>query len=114
MLTRLRRVATPARNDRARLTPALTLLDLATTLMQRAETEGALSPRRRALLFRDGLLISVLCAWAPRARNIAETVIGASLQRRGQTWWAAFGPGETKNGRPIEVPLPDGFTGPID
>ncbi len=114
MLARLRRVATPARDDRARLIPALTLLDLATTLMQRAETEGALSPRRRALLFRDGLMIAILCAWAPRARNIAETVIGASLQRRGQTWWAAFGPGETKNGRPIEVPLPDGFTGPIE
>jgi integrase/recombinase XerD len=114
MLARLRQMATPARDDRARLMPALTLLDLATTLMQRAETETALSPRRRALLFRDGLLISILCAWAPRARNIAETVIGTSLQRRGQTWWAAFGPGETKNGRPIEVPLPDGFTGPIE
>jgi len=114
MLARLRRMATPARDDRARLMPALTLLDLAITLMRRAEAEGALSPRRRALLFRDGLLISILCTWAPRARNIAETVIGASLQRRGQTWWAAFGPGETKNGRPIEVPLPDGFTGPIE
>ncbi len=101
MLARLRRMATPARDDRARLMPAVTLLDLATTLMQRAETEGALSLRRRALLFRDGLLISILCTWAPRARNIAETVIGASLQRR-------------KNGRPIEVPLPDGFTAPID
>jgi hypothetical protein len=37
MLARLRRMATPARDDRARLMPALTLLDLATTLMQRAE-----------------------------------------------------------------------------
>ncbi len=113
MLARLRRMATPARDDRARLMPAVILLDLATTLMQRAETESALSTRRRALLFRDGLMIAILCAWAPRARNIAETVIGTSLQRRGETWWAAFGPGETKNGRPIEVPLPDGFTGPI-
>ncbi len=114
ILARLRRMATPARDDRVRLMPAPILLDLAITLMQRAEADGALSPRRRALLFRDGLLISVLCTWAPRARNIAETVIGASLQRRGQTWWAAFGPGETKNGRPIEVPLPDGLTGPIE
>src|SRR5260370_5391833 len=63
MLARLRRLATPAREDRARLMPAVTLLDLATTLMQRAETEGALSLRRRALLFRDGLLISILCTW---------------------------------------------------
>jgi len=111
---RLRRMATPARDDRARLMPAVTLLDLANTLMQRAESAAALSPRRQALLFRDGLMIAMLCAWAPRARNIAETAIGTSLQRRGQTWWAAFGPEETKNGRPIEVPLPDDFTGRIE
>jgi site-specific recombinase XerD len=114
MLARLHRMATPARDDRARLMPAVTLLDLATTLMQRAETETALSLRRRALLFRDGLTIAILCAWAPRARNLAEMSIGRSLQRRGETWWAAFGPGETKNGRPIEIPLPDQFTGWID
>jgi integrase/recombinase XerD len=114
MLARLHRMATPARDDRARLMPAVTLLNLATTLMQRAETETALSPRRRALLFRDGLMIAILCAWAPRARNLAEMSIGGSLQRRGETWWAAFGPGETKNGRPIEIPLPDQFTGWID
>lgn len=114
MLARLRRMATPARDDRARLMPALTLLDLATTLMQRAETETALSPWRRALLLRDGLMIAVLCAWAPRARNIAETVIGTSLQCRGRTWWAAFGPDETKNKRPIDVPLPDVLSGRIE
>jgi integrase/recombinase XerD len=111
---RLRRMATPARDDRARLMPAVTLLELANTLMQRAESETALSARRQALLFRDGLMIAMLCAWAPRARNLAETAIGTSLQRRGQTWWASFGPEETKNGRPIEVPLPDDFTGQIE
>jgi integrase/recombinase XerD len=111
---RLRRMATPARDDRARLMPAVTLLDLANTLMQRAESETALSARRQALLFRDGLMIAMLCAWAPRARNLAETAIGTSLQRRGQTWWASFGPEETKNGLPIEVPLPDDFTGRIE
>jgi len=111
---RLRRTATPARNDRARLLPAATLLDLATALMQRAETETGTSARRRALWFRDGLMIAVLCAWAPRARNVAETVIGVSLQRRGAAWWAAFGSEGTKNKRPIEVPLPDDFTAWIE
>jgi integrase/recombinase XerD len=111
---RLRRIATPARDDRARLLPAATLFDLATRLIHRGDTEIGLSARRRALLFRDGLMIAVLCAWAPRARNVAETTIGVSLQRRGDTWWAAFGPGETKNGRPIEIPLPDTFTGWIE
>jgi site-specific recombinase XerC len=114
ILARLRRGATPARDDRARLVPAVTLFDLATALMHRAETETGQSARRRALLFRDGLLLAVLCAWAPRARNVAETMIGTSLQRRGAIWWAAFGPDGTKNKRPIEIPLPDDFTAWID
>ncbi len=114
MLARLRRMATPARDDRARLIPALTLLDLATTLIQRAETETALSPWRRALLARDGLMIVVLCALSPRARNVADLSIGTSLQRRGDEWWIDFAPGETKNRRPLAMPLPVTFTGHIE
>jgi integrase/recombinase XerD len=114
IFARLRRMATPARNERARLLPAVTLFALARGLMQRAETEVDQPARRRALWFRDGLLIAMLCAWAPRARNVAATVIGVSLQRRGAIWWAAFGSEGTKNKRPIEVPLPDAFTPWID
>jgi len=111
---RLRRSATPAHDDRARVVPAATLFDLATSLMQRAETEIDRPGCRRALWYRDGLLIAMLCAWAPRSRNLAATVIGGSLQRRGEVWWSAFGPEATKNKRPIEVPLPDQFTPWID
>lgn len=92
----------------------MTLFDLAATLMQRAETATGEPARRRALWYRDGLLIAVLCAWAPRARNVAETAIGVGLQRRGAEYWAAFGPEETKNRRPIEIPLPEPFTAWID
>src|SRR5438128_6761997 len=114
ILARLRRMATPVRDDRARLMPALALHDLANTLMRRAEAETALSPHRRALLFRDGLMIAVLCASSPRARNVANLSVGTSLQRRGDAWWVTFGPGETKNGRPLEIPLPSTFTGCIE
>ncbi len=114
ILARLCRMATPARDDRARLMPARTMLDLATTLMQRAEMETALSPWRRALLARDGLMIVVLCALSPRARNVADLSIGTSLQRRGDEWWIDFGPGETKNGRPLAMPLPVTFTRHIE
>jgi len=55
---RLRRSATPARDDRVRLLPAKTLFDLATNLMERAETTTSLPGWRRALLFRDGLMIA--------------------------------------------------------
>ena len=111
---RLRQSATPARDDRARLLPAGTLFDLAISLMQRSETTTTIPEWRRALLFRDGLMIAVLCAWAPRARNLAETRIDTNLQRRGAVFWAAFGPDETKNGRPIDVPLPGEFTSWIE
>jgi integrase/recombinase XerD len=111
---RVRRMATPARDDRARLVPATTVLDLGIELMQRAEAGGGLPARRRALLFRDGLMICILAACHVRARNIAAMSIGGSLQRRGDTWWVAFGPGETKNGRPFEMPLPGPYTSYVE
>jgi integrase/recombinase XerD len=111
---RVRRMATPARDDRARLVPATTVLDLGIELMQRAEAGGGLPARRRALLFRDGLMICILAACHVRARNIAAMSIGGSLQRRGDTWWVVFGPGETKNGRPFEMPLPGPYTSYVE
>ena len=40
--------------------------------------------------------------------------IGTSVQRRGDEWWVSFGPGETKNRRPFEMPLPVTFTAVIE
>jgi integrase/recombinase XerD len=111
---RLRHMATPARDDRARLVPAITVRDLGVQLMQRAEESSGLSARRQALLYRDGLMISILSACPIRARNVAAMSIGISMQRRGDEWWVAFGPGETKNRRPYEMPLPRTFTNPIE
>jgi len=111
---RLRRVARPARDDRIRIVPAVTLSDLSFALMKRAETRIDLPIRVRALLFRDGLMIAILCACALRARNLAAMSIGKSLQRRGDIWWVRFGSEETKNRRPIELPLPEAFTRCVD
>ena len=111
---RLRRLARPARDDRIRIVPAVTLSDLSFALMKRAETRIDLPIRVRALLFRDGLMIAILCACALRARNLAAMSIGKSLQRRGDIWWVRFGSEETKNRRPIELPLPEAFTRCVD
>jgi integrase/recombinase XerD len=111
---RLRRMSRPARDDRARLMPATIVKDLGLQLMERAETKTGLSARQRALLFRDGLMILVLSACSVRARNVAAMSIGTSVQRRGEEWWVAFGPEETKNRRPFEVPLPASFTAGIE
>jgi integrase len=111
--SRLRHMATPARDDRARLVATEDLLDLAFKLMRRADTRNDTLPHKRALWFRDGLMIAMLCSWAPRARNVAGTSIGTNLQRRGDIWWACFRPDETKNKRPIEIPLPEFLNQPI-
>ena len=111
---RLRRVAQPARDDRVRLVAATTVRDLGAELMQRAETNSGLTARQRALLFRNGLMISFLAACPIRARNVAAMSIDANLERRGDEWWVAFGPGETKNKRPFEMPLPAGLTRAIE
>jgi site-specific recombinase XerD len=111
---RLRRMARPARDDRIRIVRAVTLADLSFELMKRAETRIDLPTRARALLFRDGLMIAILCACPLRARNLAAMSIGKSLQRRGDIWWVRFVSEETKNRRPIEMPLPEAFTRCID
>jgi integrase/recombinase XerD len=111
---RLRRMATRARDDRTRLAPTVTVLDLGSRLMQRAEKSSGLSERRRALLFRDGLMICVLCACPVRARNLTGLSLDSSLQRRGDEWWVSLGPDETKNRRPFEMPLPASFTEAIE
>lgn len=111
---RLRRSATPKRDDRARLVPADRVVELGFELMRQAEQDPGLAPFRRALLFRDGLLLCVLSACPLRARNIAALAIGTSLAKRGADWWVAFEPGETKNGRPIEMPLPAALTWAIE
>lgn len=103
---RLHRMATPARDDRARLPAGVAVLDLAITLMQRGEGDTG-TTRQKAIWFRDGLMIAVLCFCAPRARNLAETVIAINLQHHGGNWWLCYGPQETKTHRPIELPLPE-------
>jgi site-specific recombinase XerC len=112
---RLMRMATPAHDDRARLLPAATLLDLGRQLMGRAEDASTqLSDRRRALLFRDGLMICLLLACPLRARNMAGLAASSRLQRRGDEWWVSFAPAETKNKRPIDLPLPAAYSEAIE
>jgi integrase len=111
---RLRRAARPAWDDRLRLVPVATILDLGLRLMHQAEARGTISAHRRALGFRDGLIICVLAAIPLRARNVAGLSLGTSLQRRGEEWWVAFGADATKNRRPIEMPLPVAYTEPIE
>ena len=96
----------PTRDDRARLVPVATLVELARALMDRAETSTDLSPRLRAVAFRDGLMLMILLASWLRVGNLAALRLGHSLVRRGDCWWIVFEARQTKNRRPINLPLP--------
>jgi integrase/recombinase XerD len=113
MLAKARAAVQPTRDDRARLVPASTLLELARSLMNRAETSD-LSARRRAVIYRDGLMIMILLVSALRVGNLAALQFGHSLDWRGKEWWIMFPPCETKNRRPINMPLPAELTPMID
>lgn len=104
--SRLRHISSAARDDRARLVPAATLSALWPALIQRSEHGEGLSNRSRALLFRDALMIAVLCVCPIRAKNMAGIAIGTTLQERGDEWWVAFAAADMKNKRPYEAPLP--------
>jgi integrase len=70
------------------------------------EALGREHPKVRAARYRDGLLIAILAALAPRARTIAATQIGRHIFRHGGGFWLAFTTKDVKNRRTIEYPLP--------
>jgi integrase len=113
ILAKTRAVVLPTRDDRARLLPASVLLDLARSLITRAETSD-LPPRLRAVTYRDGLLIMILLASALRVGNLAALRLGHSFVRRDEEWWILFEGHETKNHRRIEMPLPAQLTPMIE
>jgi integrase/recombinase XerD len=103
--SRLRRMSTPARDDRVRLVSVAIITELYSELARRAEDWKHLPDWRRALLARDALMIAVLSVCPIRARTMAAMAIGANLHRRGNEWWVAFTSAEMKSGRPYESPL---------
>jgi len=110
VLRQLRVAQRPVRDDRPRLVPVRTVLTLGWHLIDRAEQRTAWSPCRRALCYRAGLLMLFLCACSPRVRSLAVCKIGHHLERRGDSWWVTLDAADTKNGRPMDLPLPAAFT----
>jgi integrase/recombinase XerD len=105
ILARARAAVQPTRDDRARLVPASSLLDLAYTLMNRAE-HGDWSPRLGAVTYRDGLMIIMFLTTGLRVGNLARLRLGHSLVCRTNGWWVSFSDAETKGRRRIDLPLP--------
>jgi integrase/recombinase XerD len=103
--SRIRAQHKPARPKRSRLVNAGELLDLGLDLLAQAENENTV--RRRAITYRDGLIIALLAVRPLRLRNLAGLVLDHNLVRRGDGWWLEVAAEETKNKDPIELPWPD-------
>ena len=87
------------------------LLALGQKLMNGAPAER--TKRFCAITFRDGLIIALLAARPLRLRNLAGLELERTLARRGETWWIAIPPEETKTGEIIELTWPEALIAPL-
>jgi integrase len=99
---------------RARLRSSAQLYALGVRRMRQADEASSISPLQRAIRFRDGLIIALLAARPLRRKNLCALRLGHHVARRGATLWIGIPGEETKNGRPIEVPLPEELSRAMD
>ncbi len=71
-------------------------------------------PLRRALAFRNGLLIAVLASRAPRLRSVSTLRIGNHILTVSAGYHVRFGRSDMKTPSPLEYNLPAGLTGYIE
>ncbi len=68
------------------------------------------APVRRSILYRDGLLIAILAARAPRLRSITALRVGRHIIRQDGRFRMLLDPEDVKTKRPIEADLPASLT----
>jgi hypothetical protein len=103
---RLRRRAEPAVNKRLRLRPASNLVDLGRRMMTSAEHQIGWSERRRAVHYRDGLIIALMAYRPLRLKNFASIVLGVHLVQQSGGWWLQFFASDMKAKGRYEVAFP--------
>ncbi|MBK1670029.1 hypothetical protein CKO28_18505 [Rhodovibrio sodomensis] len=111
---RLRRDAEPSKPKPDALTHPAELYTLGMRLMDEAETDGTLKARRAAVAYRDGLIIAILAARAPRRQEFTDMRLDVNLRHDGGAYWLVFSAAETKQKRASEHRLPDDLTARVD
>ena len=106
----LRAQVTPARDNRARVQHAGELRKLGLSLIHTVRKSES-TPLRKAIDYRDGLMILLLAYVPLRRKNFTALRFNDHFVERGDELWIDV-PGEcsktkTKNGKPIDRPLPD-------
>ena len=112
IVARLQRTTEPVRDKRSRLVQPDALFALGGDLMRQAE-QGERPGWRRALQFRDGLVIQLLAARPLRIGNLASIEIGRHLIPTERGFDLRFPAAEMKNRRPLEGVLPAALVAPM-
>lgn len=106
----LRAQVTPARDNRARVQHSGELRNLGLSLINSVRKSGS-TPLQNAIDYRDGLMILLLAYVPLRRKNFTALRYNDHFVQHGEELWIDV-PGEcsktrTKNGKPIDRPLPD-------
>jgi integrase/recombinase XerD len=96
----------PMRDKFSRLKSIDELVALGERLMEESEAEAGLSRMRRAVRFRDGLMIGLLAYRPVRQKNFTSMRLGRHLTRVGGRWQILFAADETKTRVPYEATFP--------
>lgn len=109
---RLEKLVQP-RNKHPRMVSSHVLVELGQRLMGTAEgvsDDGDMKDLKRAILYRDGLMIALLATRPVRRRNLAGIRIGINLLKEPWGYLLRFEEHETKTHTLLEYPLPDWLT----
>jgi integrase len=96
----------PARDKLSRLKQPQDLMALGERLMDEAEASSERSARRRAIRYRDGLMIALLAYRPIRRRNVAMMRLGRHLMKVSGCWRIVFTAEETKTHAPYDTAFP--------
>ena len=72
------------------------------------------NPDARRCDYRNGLMIALFAARAPRVRSMASLRLGTSVIRHGDTWRLIFASDDVKTRRRIAYDLPSGLNGAME
>jgi hypothetical protein len=102
----LKAQARPARDKLSRLKPPEELIALGKRLMDEAEAATEGSARRRAVRYRDGLIICLLTYRLMRRKNLAMMLLGRHLVKVAGSWRIVFAAEEIKTRRRYDAAFP--------
>jgi hypothetical protein len=83
------------------------LLQAGEVLFQEAENASHLSPKKRACLARNGLMVALLAVRPIRHKNFGELMLGVSFRHLDGNWWIILEAEDTKGGRVDERQVPE-------